>query len=81
MGNWIRIDSENEGLSTMCTYQIRTEGKAFLGRVLSEGPSNGSACINGAVEGADWTQEGFLHVECECFNGEVEFVQEWGRLI
>ena len=82
MGNWIRFDSENEGLTSMCSYQIRSE-KPGLSLVVCRGerPSNGLACVNGAVQGAEGKQEGFLHLLWECFNGAVEFVQEWGRVI
>ena len=82
MGNWIRFDSENEGLTSMCSYKIRSE-KPGLSLVVCRGerPSNGLACVNGAVQGAEGKQEGFLHLLWECFNGAVEFVQKWDLVI
>ena len=48
--------------------------------MLTEGSSNGPACIDGAIEAADGEQERFLNLGCEGFTGVEEFVQEWGRV-
>ena len=57
--------------------QVR-EGWAVLGRVQGEGPCNGPTRVYGTVEDEDGNQEGFLNLQCECFNGMEEYVQERG---
>ena len=59
--------------------QVR-EGRAFFGRVLGEGPSNGLTSIDGTVEDEEGKQENFLNLDCEGINGVEEYVQEWGRV-
>ena len=53
--------------------------------MLSEGSSNGPACIDGVIEGSDGEQEGFLNLLCvwvmRVFECVQECVEDWGRRI